>query len=114
MVRASIARKILIFSIIALYISSTYISHGFSQETLIYGLSSILVFLLLISAIITRPYISINDGVATIILSIVAILLGSATGLLFRGENILASSLYTLTITILLLGIAYGVSKYLI
>ena len=114
MARVSLARKVLIFSIIMLYILSAYVSHGFSQETLMYGLSAIVFFLLLISAIITRPYVGRSDGVAAIVLSIVAVLLGSVTGILIGGENILASSLYTLTVSILLLGIAYGISKYLV
>jgi len=97
-----------------LYILSAYVSYGFSQEALMYGLGSIVFFLLLITIIITRPYIRRSDGVAAIVISIVAVLLGSVTGILIGGENILASSLYTLTLTILLLGIAYGLSKYLV
>ncbi len=114
MARVSLARKVLIFSIIMLYILSAYVSHGFSRETLMYGLGAIVFFLLLISVIITRPYVGRSDEVAAIVLSIVAVLLGSVTGILIGGENILASSLYTLTVSILLLGIAYGISKYLV
>jgi len=112
--RVSRVRKALIFSLIMLFISSAYITHGFSRETLLYGLPFTIIFLLVIAGVVTRPYVGRSDGVAAIVLSIVAVLLGSVVGLLAGGDNILASSLYTLTLTIVLLGIAYGVSKYLV
>ncbi len=114
MPRIVYSKKIFGIVFFLMYIAAGYITYGFSYENILYGTVALAILLGYIAYFSTRPYIGISDAVAAIVLSSTAILLGLVTGIVLGGTNTLAAGLYTFTTTVLLLGIVYSISKYLL
>ncbi len=102
---------ILVF--IALFIASGYIVYNYSFESIIYGTIAIILLFSYIG-LYSVKHINPRDSASALVIGILFILAGLIAGLILGGRDSIGAIYYALSMIIVLITMAYAVSKYIL
>lgn len=105
------SRKMIILDIIMIYLASAHMVSVFNRESII-TCTAIIVVGLLYLAYYSVQHRSGREALTILTLVMLALILGSTTGLLLGGINNIGAALYVLTLSVALLSILYLASKH--